>query len=116
MATKKRKQQSSPLNLNLRDKWQHIINDVAKPDVPINMLERIIVHLIDGTKVNVDITGLLADGGDPNIIENHIQHKLDELDAYIEDIDLYVNLQEVAKTVQPFTDKILSVLNSSPTK
>lgn len=110
MATRKRKQPQNKLNLNLRDKWQHIINDVAKPDVPINMLERIIVHLIDGTKVNVDISGLLADGGDPDVIEQHIQHKLDELDSYIDDIDLYVDLQEVAKTVQPYTDKILSKL------
>ncbi|CAB4130331.1 hypothetical protein UFOVP116_385 [uncultured Caudovirales phage] len=110
MATRKPKTQQSKLNLSLRDKWQHIIKDVSKPDVPINMLERIIVHLVDGTKVNVDISGLLSEGGDPDIIEQHIQAKLNDLDAYIADIDLYVDFQEVAKTVQPLTDKILSKL------
>lgn len=111
MATRKRKTPlPSKLNLSLRDKWQHIIDDVSKPDVPINLLERIIVHLIDGTKVNVDISGMLMEGGDPDVIEQHLQTKLDALDAYIADIDLYVDLQEVAKTVQPHTDKILSKL------
>lgn len=111
MATKKRKTPlQSKLKISLRDKWENIVNDVAKPDVPIDLLDRIVVHLIDGTKVDVNILGLLSEGGDPAIIDQHIQCKLDALDAYIDDIDLYVNIQEVAKKVQPITDRILSKL------
>ena len=111
MATKKRKTPlQSKLKISLHDKWDSIINDVAKPDVPIDLLDRMVVHLIDGTKVDVNILGLLSEGGDPDVIDQHIQLKLYALDAYIDDIDLYVNIQEVAKTVQPVTDRLLSKL------
>jgi hypothetical protein len=83
---------------------------VEKPEVPIEVLEKIIIHLIDGTKVNINILELLADGADPETLEQELGNKLETLDHMIEDIDFYVNIDEVAKTIQPETDRILSKL------
>ena len=111
MAAKKRKLKlSNKININVKDKWERILLDVDKPEVPIEVLERIIISLIDGTKVNINVTELLAEGADPTELEERLNEKLEQLDHMIDDIDFYVNIDGVAKTIQPETDKILSKL------
>lgn len=111
MPAKKRKLKSSnKININSKEVWENILATVEKPEVPIEVLEKIIIHLIDGTKVNINIIELLADGADPESLERELGDKLEKLDHMIEDIDFYVNIDEVAKTIQPETDRILSKL------
>jgi hypothetical protein len=111
MPAKKRKLKSSnKININSKEVWENILATVEKPEVPIEVLEKIIIHLIDGTKVNINILELLADGADPETLEQELGNKLETLDHMIEDIDFYVNIDEVAKTIQPETDRILSKL------
>ena len=111
MTSRKRKLKlPSKININVKEKWERILSDVEKPEVPITVLERIMIHLIDGTKVNINMIDLLAEGADPDALEEHLGNKLESLDHMIEDIDFFVNIEEVAKTVQPETDKILSRL------
>ena len=111
MPAKKRKLKSSnKININSKEVWENILATVEKPEVPIEVLEKIIIHLIDGTKVNINILDLLADGADPEALEQELGDKLETLDHMIEDIDFYVNIDEVAKTIQPETDRILSKL------
>lgn len=111
MPAKKRKLKSSnKININSKEVWENILATVEKPEVPIEVLEKIIIHLIDGTKVNINIIELLADGADPETLERELGDKLEKLDHMIEDIDFYVNIDEVAKTIQPETDRILSKL------
>ena len=111
MAAKKRKLKlSNKININIKDKWERILLDVEKPQVPIEVLEKILIHLIDGTKVNINIVELLSEGTDPVELEIRLSERMDQLDHMIEDIDFFVNIDEVAKTVQPETDKILSKL------
>lgn len=111
MTSRKRKLKlPSKININVKDKWERILSDVEKPEVPIEVLERILIHLIDGTKVNINVIDLLAEGADPEALEEHLGQKLEQLDHMIEDIDFFVNIDEVAKTIQPETDKILSKL------
>jgi hypothetical protein len=111
MAAKKRKLKlSNKININIKDKWERILLDVEKPEVPIEVLERIMIHLIDGTKVNINIMDILAEGTDPEDLEEHLNVRLEQLDHMIEDIDFFVNIDEVARTIQPATDKILNKL------
>ena len=111
MAAKKRKLKlSSKINVNVKDKWERILLDVDKPEVPIEVLERIMIHLIDGTKVNINVIDLLAEGADPVELEERLNEKLEQLDHMIEDIDFFVNIDGVARTIQPETDKILNKL------
>ena len=111
MPAKKRKLKSSnKITINSKELWENILATVEKPEVPIEVLEKIIIHLIDGTKVNINIIELLADGADPESLERELGDKLEKLDHMIEDIDFYVNIDEVAKTIQPETDRILSKL------
>jgi len=87
-----------------------LLKEVKKDQVPITCLESICVNLKDGTMVNVDIKQLLAEGHDPDELEKEINHKLEALDDVIDDVDFYISVESVAKTVQPITDNLLKDL------
>jgi len=105
-----KKPKSKKLNLNTKSQWKNILKDVEKKEVPIHVLEKLIVALKDGTQVVVDIKRLLADGADPDEVELHVNTRLDELDDYIDNVDFFVDIDLVEATVQPETDKLLSKL------
>jgi hypothetical protein len=112
MAQQNPKKQPKPkkLNLNTKTAWRNILKEVEKKEVPIHVLEKLMVYLKDGTMVTVDIKRLLAEGADLDDIEKHISTRLDELDLYIDNVDFFVDIDLVEKTVQPETDKLLSKL------
>lgn len=113
MASRKQQQRglkSKRINLSVKDRWEQILSDVDKPEVPVTVLERMMVHLIDGSKVDIDIIELLSIYKDPEAIEEYLNMKLTELDHLILDVDYFVNIDMVAKTVQPETDRLLSRL------
>ena len=105
-----KKPKPKKLTLNKKTTWRNILKEVEKKEVPINLLESLTVHLKDGTLVTIDIKGILAEGADPDEVEIHVNAKLEELDAYIENVDFYVDLDVVQQTVQPETDRILANL------
>lgn len=107
---KPQKPKSKKLNLNTKSAWRDILKDVEKKEVPVHVLERMVLHLIDGSQVDIRIKEILASGEDPDIIESNINKKLEDLDAYIENIDFFVDIESVKKTIQPETDKLLSKL------
>ena len=65
------------------------------------------MNLVDGTQVTVDIDELLSEGYNSDEIEVMLNSRLKKLDEIIRNVDIYVNVDSVAKTVQPVTDSIL---------
>jgi hypothetical protein len=66
--------------------------------------------LRDGTCVDIDVKELLAEGIEPEALQALINEKLDALDDYIHDVDFFISLDKVRKTVQPATDLLLKDL------
>jgi hypothetical protein len=87
-----------------------LLKEIHKEHVPVNVLLYITVNLKDGTTVEVNIAQMLEEGGDPDIIEKAITERLDSLDDIITDVDFHISVESVAKTIQPFTDKLLKDL------
>lgn len=100
----------SKINLKKKDQWRAILEEVEKDEVPVEVMERVAVNLIDGTTVDINIRQLLADGNSPDRIQQELQEKLTKLDAYIQDVDFHINIDAVERTIQPVTDKILKNL------
>lgn len=98
------------INASARDQWKRILKDVEKKEIPIQLLQSMDVNLIDGTVVNIDIKELLNSGHDPDDIEQLLDLKLKSLDHIIVDVDFFVSIDDVVKTVQPITDQILKDL------
>jgi len=108
---KKPKQpKSKRLKLSKKEEWTRILKDVEKNEIPVHFLKSITVNLLDGTAVEINITQLLSEGLDPETIEQQLNEQLVELDNYIQDVDFYINVDSVSRTVQPFTDELLKDL------
>jgi DNA-binding protein YbaB len=107
---KQRQPKSKRLNLNSKDKWEKLLKEVSKEQVPISVLRYITVNLKDGTSVDVNISEMIADGADPELVEKLINNKLEALDDVIQDVDFHISVDSVAKVIQPFTDKLLKDL------
>jgi ATP:corrinoid adenosyltransferase len=105
-----KKPKPKKLHLNSKTAWKDILKQVDKKEVPIQVLEKLNVNLKDGTIVVVDIKKLLAEGVDHEELEQHVNTRLEELDMYIENVDFFVDLEMVEKTVQPETDRLLKKL------
>ena len=106
----KKPQRSKKITLSTAKRWKDIVEGVDKKEVPIDILQQIIVKLIDGTNISIDVKKLLADGMIPNEIETMLDDKFIELDAYIQNVDFLIDIDKVVDAVQPETDKVLKGL------
>jgi hypothetical protein len=106
----RKKPQSKRINIDTRERWKSILKTVNKVDVPVSMIQKVTVNLIDGTKVDVDLTELFDEGYDAEEIETMLNMRLVKLDEVIKDVDYFINIDNVASTVQPVTDDILKNL------
>lgn len=107
---KRKRPKLKRLNVTTREKWNRILKNVEKKEVPVTLLDSINVNFIDGTVVSIDIKELLQEGMSPEEIEGMLNEKLRDLDHIIRDVDFFVNIDDVANTVQPITDNFLKNL------
>jgi hypothetical protein len=91
-------------------KWEHIILDVEKQDVPVQFIRKIVVRMVGKKQHTINVQNLLKQGLEPEEIEEVINRKLYELDPLITSIDFVLNIESIAETVQPETDRLLGKL------
>lgn len=91
-------------------KWEHILSDVEKSNVPVQFIKKIVVRLSGKKQHTINIQTLLKQGLDPEEIEEVVNRKLTELDPMITSFEFVLNVESIAKIVQPETDKLLGNL------
>lgn len=91
-------------------KWEHILEDIEKSKVPVQFIKKIIVKMVGKKQHTINIQALLKQGLDPNEVEEVISRKLNELDPLINSFEFVLNVESIAETVQPETDKLLNKL------
>lgn len=91
-------------------KWEHILEDVEKQKIPVQFIKKIIVKLEGKRQQTINIEKFLSQGLDPEQIEDAVGRKLHELDDQITSVEFVLNVQNIADTVQPETDKLLGRL------
>ena len=92
------------------EKWEHILDDVEKNKVPIQFIKKLIIKLQGKKQQTINIEKFLSQGLDPEQIEEAVSRKLNELDDQITSVEFILNVQAIADTVQPETDKLLGKL------
>lgn len=91
-------------------KWEHILEDVEKSKVPVQFIKKIVVKMVGKKQHTINIQALLKQGLAPNEVEEVIGRKLSELDPMINSFEFVLNVESIAETVQPETDKFLNKL------
>jgi hypothetical protein len=98
------------LSDELLRKWEHIIADVNKTEVPLECLKKVTIKLTGGRQKTINLQTLRKQGLDEIEIESVLTRTLNELDSSIRDVDFVVDIGAVAELVQPETDKLLGRL------
>ena len=91
-------------------KWEHIIAEVTKTEVPLECIKKVVIKLHGKKQKTINLAALKRQGLDIEEVELVLSRTLSELGDEVRDIDFVVDVTEVAKIVQPETDKLLKDL------
>jgi acid phosphatase class B len=87
--------------------WEHIIDDVDKQKIPVEFIKKLIIKMKNKRQQTVNIKRFLDQGLAPDQIEEAVSRKLSEYDDDIIGVEFVLNIESIAETVQPETDKLL---------
>lgn len=87
--------------------WEHIIDDVDKQKIPVEFISKLIIKLQGKRQQTINIKRFLKQGLEPDQIEEAVSRKLQEYDDYITSVEFVLNIESIAETVQPETDRLL---------
>ena len=91
-------------------KWEHIIAEVTKTEVPLDCIKKVVIKLHGKKQRTINLATLKRQGLGMDELEVVLSRTLSELGDEVRDIDFVVDVTEVAKIVQPETDKLLKDL------
>jgi len=92
------------------EKWEHIIEEVTKTEVPLECIKKVIIRLHGKKQRTVNLATLRKQGLDIDEIEIILSRTLTEIGDQVRDIDFVVDAALVAEIAQPATDKLLNGL------
>lgn len=92
------------------EKWERLLEDVDKQKIPVEFIKKIVLKLVGRKQHTINIQKLMERGLYPEEIEDEISTKLIELDELVVGIEFILNVESIADTVQPETDRILNGL------
>ena len=96
-----------PFSDEFIQQWEHIIEQVNKTEVPLECIKKVVIKLGDRRQKTINLTALRRQGLDLEEVETILTRTLTELGDTVRDVDFVVDVTEVAKLVQPETDKLL---------
>jgi len=91
-------------------KWERLIEGVEKEKIPVEFIKKLILKLAGKKQKTINVERMLDQGLDPEQVEEVISRQLTELDDAVVGIEFVLNVQTIADTVQPETNKLLSKL------
>jgi hypothetical protein len=92
------------------DRWEHLINEVNKTEVPLECIKKIVIRLDGKKQKTINLSTLKKQGLDWEEIETVVTRTLSTYGDTIRDVDFVVDIVSVAEIIQPETDKLLSSL------
>jgi hypothetical protein len=95
------------LDSDFNAKWEHIIAEVTKTDVPMECLKKVIIKLTGSRQRTINLSLLRQQGLSSEEIEALLTRTFAEYDSQIRDVDFLVDIEAVARIIQPETDNLL---------
>lgn len=90
--------------------WEHIIDDVEKQKIPVEFIKKLVIKLQGKRQHTINIKRFLDQGLQPEQIEEAVSRKLSDYDEEIVSVEFVLNVESIAETVQPETDRLLNKL------
>lgn len=92
------------------EQWEQLLEDVEMQKIPIEFIKKLILKLEGKRQRTINIEKLANQGLEPDEIEEVVGRKLLSFSDEIVRIDYILNVENIAETVQPETDKLLNNL------
>lgn len=92
------------------EKWEHIVSGVEKTKIPVEFIKKLILKLSGRRQRTINIQALIGQGLNSGQVEELVSLKLREYDEDMVSIEFILDIEGIAKTVQPETDKMLKDL------
>jgi hypothetical protein len=92
---------------DLFTKWEHLIDSVEKTKIPVEFIHKLVLRLEGRKQRTINIRSMLDQGFDGEEIEEAVSRKLEEYDDSMISIEFILDIEGIAATVQPETDKML---------
>ena len=99
-----------PLSEEFLAKWDHIISEVEKTQVPLKCINKMVIRIAGGKQKTINLSRLRKDGLDDDEIEEIMNRNLHILGESVNNIDFILDVNTVAGIIQPATDKLLKSL------
>jgi hypothetical protein len=99
-----------PLSDEFLSKWDHIISEVEKTQVPLKCINKMVIRIVGGRQKTINLSRLRKDGLDDDEIEEIMNRNLHILGESVNNIDFILDVNTVAGIIQPATDKLLKSL------
>jgi hypothetical protein len=99
-----------PLSEEFLAKWDHIISEVEKTQVPLKCINKMVIRIVGGKQKTINLARLRRDGLDDDEIEEIMNRNLHILGESVNNIDFILDVNTVAGIIQPATDKLLKSL------
>ena len=99
-----------PLSEEFLAKWDHIISEVEKTQVPLKCINKMVIRIAGGKQKTINLSRLRRDGLDDDEIEEIMNRNLHILGESVNNIDFILDVNTVAGIIQPATDKLLKSL------
>lgn len=91
-------------------KWEEVLEPIEKDYIPIDCVKKIVLKLKAGRQKTINLESLKRNGLDLEEIETVVGRTLIEFNRSINNAEFIIDVKEVAKIVQPYTDKLLENL------
>jgi len=92
------------------EQWEQLLEDVEMQKIPIQFIKKLILKLEGKKQKTINVEKFAKQGLEPEEIEEVVGRKLFSLQDQIVCIDYILNVENIAETVQPETDKLLNRL------
>lgn len=99
-----------PFSDEFLDKWEHLIQEVTKTEVPLECIKKVVIRQRGGKQKTINLHTLRRQGLDSDDIEIVLTRTLSELEESLHTVNFIVDAAAVAEMVQPETDKLLTKL------
>ena len=90
--------------------WEDLISTVAKDQIPIDCVKKVLFKLKGGKQKTINLISLRKQGLELEEIETVITRAMVDLGQDIVNMDFVIDVNSVAEYVQPLTDNILRQL------
>jgi hypothetical protein len=88
-------------------RWEEIVEQVDKDHVPIDCVKKVVFKTRDKKQRTINLRSLRRQGFDDESIEQAVSSFLEDNEGIISSMELILDVEAVAKRLQPETDKLL---------